>query len=102
LVTFGEARTKNWPDAPTLKESGVNWAVNAPYGLAGPKGMDPKILKVLHDAFKKGMEPPSFATTMAQLNQELFYLSTVDYHDFVMKQIELEKRLVKEFGLKED
>jgi tripartite-type tricarboxylate transporter receptor subunit TctC len=102
LVTFGDARTKNWPDVPTLKESGVNWAVNAPYGLAGPKGMDPKTVKVLHDAFKKGMEAPSFATTMAQLNQELFYLSTEDYRDFVMKQIEVEKQLVKEFGLKED
>jgi tripartite-type tricarboxylate transporter receptor subunit TctC len=102
LVTFGDARTKNWPDVPTLKESGIEWAVNAPYGLAGPRGMDPKIVKVLHDAFQKGMEAPSFAKTMAQLNQELFYLNTEDYRAFVMKQIEVEKRLVKEFGLKED
>ena len=61
LVTWGVARTKNWPDVPTLREIGIDMVSNSPFGIAGPKGMDPKIVKVLHDAFKKGMEEPSYA-----------------------------------------
>ena len=40
---------------------GVGYDVvsTSPYGIAAPKGMDPKVAKVLHDAFRKGMEDPS-------------------------------------------
>ena len=101
LVTWGASRTKNWPTVPTLKEVGINMVSNSPYGLAGPNGMDPSVVKVLHDAFKKGMEEPSFGVAMAKLDQELFYLSSADYHNFAMKLIVEEKRIIEELGLKE-
>ena len=59
LVTWGAQRTKNWPNVPTLKELGIDMVSNSPFGIAGPKGMDPAVVKVLHDAFKKGMEEQS-------------------------------------------
>jgi tripartite-type tricarboxylate transporter receptor subunit TctC len=102
LVTFGTNRTQRWPDVPTLKESGVDWAVNAPYGLVGPKGMDPAVVQILHAAFKKGMEEQSFAATMTQLDQEIHYLGSRDYHDLAMKQIEEERLLVEALGLREE
>jgi tripartite-type tricarboxylate transporter receptor subunit TctC len=102
LVTFADRRTKSWPNVPTLKEVGINVAMNAPYGIAGPKGMDPKIVKVLHDAFKKGMENPTFLKTLAQFDQELFYLNSADYRDLAMKQIAVEKRVVAELGLRDE
>ena len=43
---------------------------NSPFGIAGPKGMDPAVVKVLHDAFKKGMEEQSYKDAMAKLDQE--------------------------------
>jgi tripartite-type tricarboxylate transporter receptor subunit TctC len=45
LVTFGEKRTKRWPNVPTAKELGYNVVSNSPYGLVGPKGMDPAVVK---------------------------------------------------------
>ena len=56
---------------------------NSPFGLAGPKGMDPKVVQILQDAFKKGMEEPSDVETIAKIDQEPFYLNTVDYRAFV-------------------
>src|SRR5690606_30588794 len=41
LVTFGEQRTKRWPDVPTAEELGYGVVSSSPYGLAGPAGMDP-------------------------------------------------------------
>jgi len=102
LVTWGAARTKNWPDVPTLRDIGINIVSNSPFGLAGPKGMDPQVVKVLHDAFKKGMEEPSYAAVIAKLDQEAFYLSTADYQKFATGQIAEAKRFIEELGLKQN
>jgi tripartite-type tricarboxylate transporter receptor subunit TctC len=102
LVTFGASRTRSWPTVPILREVGINLIANSPYGLAGPKGMDPAIVKILHDAIHKGMQEPSFTSVMAQLDQEFLYLNTQDYHDEVMKQISEQKRLVEQLGLKDE
>jgi tripartite-type tricarboxylate transporter receptor subunit TctC len=99
LVTWGAARTKNWPDVPTLREIGIDMVSNSPFGIAGPKGMDPKIVRVLHDAFKQGLEEPSYAAAVANLDQELFYLSSEDYQNFAMRQIEEARRFITELGL---
>ena len=56
LLTFGEKRTQRWPEVPTAKELGYGVVSTSPYGLAGPKGMDPAVVQKLHDAFKKAME----------------------------------------------
>ena len=101
LVTWGANRTKNWPTVPTLKDIGIDVVSNSPYGVAGPKGMDASVVKALHDAFRKGLEEPSYGVAMAKLNQELVYLSSVDYQNFAMKQIAEAKRMVEELGLKE-
>ena len=99
LVTWGAQRTKNWPNVPTLKEIGIDMVSNSPFGIAGPKGMDPAVVKVLHDAFKKGMEEQSYKDAMAKLDQEDYYLNTADYQAYAMQQIGEQKQLVEELGL---
>ena len=98
LVTWGAERAKSWPSVPTLKESGVDIVVTAPYGLAGPKGMDPKVVKTLHDAFRKGMADPTFTATLERLNEDPFYLDTAGYRNFVIERIGEWKRMIEEVG----
>jgi tripartite-type tricarboxylate transporter receptor subunit TctC len=102
LVTFGAKRLKKWPSVPTLQDLGIDFVANSPYGLAGPKGMDRGITKVLHDAFKKGMEEPTFKTTLDLLDQEFLYMSSADYTNFAMTQIAEQRLLVDELGLKRE
>ena len=85
-----------------MREVGIDMVSNSPFGIAGPKGMEAQIVKLLHDAFKKGLEEPSYAAAMAILDQELFYLSSEDYQRFAMQQIEEARRFVAELGLKQD
>ncbi len=101
LVTWGAARTRNWPSVPTLREIGIDMVSNSPFGIAGPRGMEASIVKLLHDAFKKGLEEPSYAAAMASLDQELFYLNSEDYRKFALQQIEEAKRFIGELGLKQ-
>jgi hypothetical protein len=70
-------------------------------GIGGPKGMDPAVVKVLHDAFKKGMEEQSYKDAMLTLDMEPYYLSTTDYRVHAMQEIAQQKQLVEELGLRQ-
>jgi tripartite-type tricarboxylate transporter receptor subunit TctC len=91
LVTWGPQRTKRWPDVPTLKELGYDMTSTSPYGIAGPKGMDPKVAKMLHDAFKKGMEDPGHRQAMEKYDQDLLYMSGEEYAKFARDTFATEK-----------
>jgi len=100
LVTWGNQRTKKWPNVPTLKDLGYGIVSNSPFGLAGPKGMDPKVVKTLHDAFKKGMEDPAYLKILERLDMEPFYKNTEDYAKYVKEMCEEEKVIVDKLGLR--
>jgi tripartite-type tricarboxylate transporter receptor subunit TctC len=100
LVTWGAQRTKRWPNAPTLKDLGYPIVSNSPYGLAGPRGMDPAVVKVLHDAFRKALEDPEYQKTLEKFDQELYYLNSEDYAALAKKTFEEERETVKRLGLK--
>ena len=101
LVTWGAERTKNWPSVPTLKETGIDMVSNSPFGIGGPKGMDPAVVKILHDAFQKGMKEKLYLDTIVKLDQEEFYLNTADYQAYAMQQIGEQKQLVEDLGLRQ-
>jgi tripartite-type tricarboxylate transporter receptor subunit TctC len=91
LATWGPQRTKRWPTAPTLKELGYDIVSTSPYGIAGPKGMDPAVVKALHDAFRKGMEDAIHVQAMEKYDQDLLYLSSEDYAKFARETFAAEK-----------
>jgi len=100
LVTWGVGRTRNWPNVPTLRDIGIDMVSNSPFGIAGPKGIDPKIVAALHDAFRKGLEDPAYVAAMAKFDQEPFYLGSEEYRAFALKQIAEQKQLIEELGLR--
>ena len=99
LVTFGDARTARWPQVPTARDLGYNVVSTSPYGLVGPKGMDPAVVKTLHDAFKKAMDDPKHAELMTQLNQGLWYRSGEDYRKWAIETFAKDKGLIERLGL---
>jgi len=100
LVTWGAQRTKRWPNVPTLKEVGYPIVSSSPFGIAGPKGMDPAVVKVLHDAFKKALEDPEFQKTLEKFDQEAYYLNSADYAALAKRSIEEERVAVQRLNLK--
>jgi tripartite-type tricarboxylate transporter receptor subunit TctC len=99
LVTWGANRTKSWPAVPTLRETGVDLVSVSPFGLAGPKGMNAGVVKSLHDAFKAGLDEPSYLSVMSKLDQDRFYLNSADYHAYAVRTAAEERRSIIEMGL---
>jgi tripartite-type tricarboxylate transporter receptor subunit TctC len=99
LVTFGEKRTKRWPTVPTAQELGYNVVSTSPYGLVGPKGMEPAVVKTLHDAFRKAMEEPKHVELLEQLNQDAWYRNGDDYAQWARETFVRDKALIERLGL---
>ena len=99
LCTWGEERLAKFPDVPTLKELGLPIVQASPYGLGGPRGMDPKLVARVHDAFKRAMEMPSHVEALAKYDQQLMYMSPQGYARFAAETMTREKQLVEKLGL---
>jgi tripartite-type tricarboxylate transporter receptor subunit TctC len=99
LATLGESRSRRFPDVPTLKELGFGVVAMSPYGLAGPRGMAPEVVKVLHDAFKAAAFDPAHVAELALFDQELAYLGPEDYGRSMREAYAAEKRTVERLGL---
>jgi tripartite-type tricarboxylate transporter receptor subunit TctC len=99
LVTFGEQRTRRWPDVPTAKELGYGVVSQSPYGLVAPKGLDPAVAKALHDAFKKAMDDPKHVEVLAQLNQDAWYRTGPQYEQWAKEAYERDRALIERLGL---
>jgi tripartite-type tricarboxylate transporter receptor subunit TctC len=97
LATLGDKRTR-W-GAPTVKELGVDTVSNSPFGLVGPKGMSPQVVKVLHDAFKKSLDDPEYLKVLAQLDQPAWYMSSEDYARWAVGMLKSERATIERVGL---
>ena len=99
LNTWGAQRLPKFPDVPTLKELGIPLVQASPYGLGGPKGMDPTLVKRIHDAFKQAMEMPSHVEVLAKYDQQLMHMDPAQYTRFAEETFRREKALVEKLGL---
>ena len=99
LVMWTPERSPRFPTVPTLVETGQRIVSTSPYGIAGPKGMNPQVMKILHDAFKKGMEEPMHRKVLEELSQPFLYLGSDDYRKFAMEQIAEQQDLIQKLGL---
>jgi tripartite-type tricarboxylate transporter receptor subunit TctC len=99
LNTWGEKRLAKFPDAPTLKELGLDIVQNSPFGIGAPKGTPPAVIKRLHDAFKTAMEDPSYVQALARYDMVPMYMSSSGYSKFAQDTFAREKALVEKLGL---
>jgi tripartite-type tricarboxylate transporter receptor subunit TctC len=93
-------RAARFPDVATFREQGYDVLGESTYGIAGPRGMDPGVVRILHDAFKEALYDPAHLATIARFDMPVRYLGTEDYATAAMLQNEEEKRTVQELGLR--
>ena len=100
LVTWGAQRTKRFPEVPTLREVGIDIVSASPYGFAGPKGMDPGVVKILHDAFKAALFDPAHLAVLERYDMEPAYMNSEDYASFARRLYQDEGEMVRRLGLR--
>lgn len=99
LATYGSKRTKRWPNVPTLDELGYKTVSDSPFGVCGPKGMDPAVVKALHDAFKKTLEDPAVLATFDKFDQSVIYMDTDAYTKWARETYAAERATIERLGM---
>ena len=99
LATYGSKRTKRWSHVPTLEELGYQTVSDSPFGVCGPKNMDPAVVKTLHDAFKKTLEDPQVVATLDKYDQPMIYMDTAAYTQYARNAFLAEKSTIERLGM---
>ncbi len=99
LVVWGSNRMKLFPEVRTLREAGVDLIVNSPYGVCGPRGMDPAVVKKIHDAMKEALFDPATQAVMERYNMPTLYLDSAAYDAAAREQDKIERANLKRVGM---
>ncbi|MBI0539329.1 tripartite tricarboxylate transporter substrate binding protein, partial [Roseomonas sp. KE2513] len=102
ICVWSPERAARFPNVPTLRELGVDVVVTSPYGIAGPKGMDPGVVRVLHDALREALMSPENTAIRERWDMPLAYLDTAAYRDFIAERVAYEREMVGKLRLSID
>ena len=99
IATYGSKRTKRWPEVPTLDELGYKTVSDSPFGVCGPKGMDPALTRQLHDAFRKTLEDPAVLAIFEKFDQTVIYMGTEQYTKWARETFQAERATIERLGM---
>ena len=98
LAVCTSARRPWLQDVPTLQELGYNFFVDSSFGIAGPRGMDPAIVRKLHDAFNLARSDDKVRDFMKRVDYPDQYMDTETYARFANTLLEEQGRYLKLIG----
>jgi len=101
LATWGEKRTQDFPDVPTLREQGWDVVVDAPNGVGAPRGLEPAIAAKLREALRAAVASPEFTGACAKIDAPVMYLDGPDYERYVAATYRRETALIERLNLRE-
>ena len=102
IATHTEQRIKQLPDVPTMIELGYNFFNETKFGIFGPAGMDPAVVKKLEDAFYKAVDDPKFQDVCYRFTLTPVKMRSKEFTDYtnnlwgVMTKRLQEANLIKE------
>ncbi len=99
LMVLGSEREQQWPDVPSMKDVGYAYVFDSPTGLVGPKGMDPAIVKTLHDAFKKAMDDPNATELYKRILFSRRYIDSAGFTALASKLVADERDMLGKLGM---
>jgi tripartite-type tricarboxylate transporter receptor subunit TctC len=95
----GPTRHPDFPNVPTLKESGHDVALEAWVGIAVPKATPSAVVARLEKSIRVAMSQPAIAASFVRIGADPAYMDGKTYTEFLKKEREVMERLIKESGI---
>ena len=99
LASASPERWPEFPNIPTLKESGLNIAFEAWVGLAVPKATPESIVLQLEKSIKTAMSNPALTSAFTTIGADAAFMDGKTYTEFLKKEREVMGALIKESGI---
>jgi tripartite-type tricarboxylate transporter receptor subunit TctC len=100
LCVWTAERVARFPDVPTLRELGYDIVATSPYGVGGPAGMDPAVVRTLETALLKAIEEPAHLEVLARFDMGKEPMGHAEYTEVVKRMVEIEREFVQRLGLR--
>jgi len=79
LANLGTTKADFYRDVPTIKELGYNTATEVYFGLIAPKDTPPKVVEVLHTAFKQALDDEEVRANFAKVGLIVSYAGPEEF-----------------------
>ena len=99
LAIYTTERARRFPEVATLREQGIDIAVDSPGGLIGPRGMDAGVVRVLADAFREAAQEPAHLQFLERLDQPLILKDGAAYRADMQRTMDEERILLRQLNL---
>lgn len=99
LATFNPQRIAEWPDMPTVRESGFDVVVQKFRGLAGPAGLPADIVRIWEDAIPKVLADPEYKAKYSAESLVADFMPQARYVEFIGKFASESEAFFRETGV---
>lgn len=99
LAIMDSKRPDAYPDIPTMKECGYDVEFGTWRGIGLPEGVPEEAKKVLFDAFTSALKDPDFINTAKNLNQQVTYMDSDVFANYLKLNYESTGATMKQLGL---
>ena len=86
IAVMADKRSEKFPNVPTLKEKGIDLSIGTWRAIGAPAATSDDAVKLLHDAFAKGMKEKAFVDFMNGRGLTIRYLPTQELTEFVARE----------------
>ncbi|MGG0718401.1 tripartite tricarboxylate transporter substrate binding protein [Robertmurraya massiliosenegalensis] len=99
LTTLGKSKVEELPDVPTLEENGFDLSMELFFAAVAPKGMDPKVQQIIHDAFKQAIDDPEVSKQLEELSINVSYAGADDLQKEFSDTYVMFEEVLKDIGI---
>jgi tripartite-type tricarboxylate transporter receptor subunit TctC len=100
LAVSSTKRSADYPDVPTVAEAGIpGYQSVAWYGVVGPKGMSPDLLKKLSEEIIKSVATPTVRSVVSQQGGDPVGSTPAEFADFILAERRRYETIVRDAGM---
>lgn len=99
ILVMSEKRIKEFPDAPTSQEVGVDFEWAAWKGVIAPLGLPPEVRAKLSDALDKTFKDATFIEKMNNLGEYIDYVPDAGFKKLVDKDSVVAEKVIRSLGM---
>jgi len=100
LAIFSPERNEDFPNVPTVKESGYDLVLGSWNGIQVPKDTPDDIVEILHQLFKKAYMSEEFMEVLNNLSLKPAYMGPEDFAVYINESNKAYAPLVEKLNLK--
>lgn len=100
LAVSSTRRSADYPDVPTVAESGLpGYQSVAWYGVVGPKGMSPELIRKLSDEIIKSVALPAMRSVISAQGGDPVGSTATEFNDFILAERKRYETIVRQAGM---